>query len=92
MAIKKLQYNALSPGQWLARPIIRRTQHFVQCATAVEIYSVPDDMVVEGNENADEAAKKTMERADTRRYPERFALLTHVGRMILERKWKEAKH
>lgn len=49
-------------------------------------------MRVKGNKKANEAAKKAAERVDTRRCPERFLSLTHVGCTILERKWKEAKN
>lgn len=27
-----------------------------------------------------------------RRYPERFTILTHIGRTVIERKWKKTKH
>lgn len=49
-------------------------------------------MGVEENERADEVAKETAERPGTRRCPERFTSLVYVGLMILERKWKQAKH
>lgn len=54
----------------------------------VEIDKVPGHMNIEGNKKADEAAKKAMEKAGTRRYPERFTSLPHMGRMISERKSK----
>lgn len=47
---------------------------------------------VEVNKKAYEAAKEAAERAGTQRFPERFPSLAHVRRMILERKWKEAKY
>lgn len=49
-------------------------------------------MGVEGNDKADEAAKETAEKTGIRKCSERFTLLTHVGRMISEIKWKKPKH
>lgn len=54
--------------------------------TVVQIYWVPGHMGIEENKKADEATKVTTERVGTRRYPERFTLLTHFKRTILERK------
>lgn len=49
-------------------------------------------MSVEGNEKADEAAKKAAEKPGIRQCPERFPSLAHEGRTITECKWKKARH
>lgn len=47
---------------------------------------------IEGNEKTEKAAKETTDKVDTRRYPERFASLSHVRHTISERMWKVVKH
>lgn len=58
---------------------------------AVEIHWVPGHMGVDGNGTADEVAKEAVERVGIR-YSERLVSFSHVGRLILERKWKEPQH
>lgn len=74
------------------RGIICRTQKLRGRGTTVEVYWVPGHMDVEGNKKANEVVKEAAEAAGTRRYPEQFSSLTHIGRTITERKLKEAKH
>lgn len=57
-----------------------------------EIYWVLGHMGVKRNEKTDEAVKEATEKAGTPGCRKRFALLALVGRMISERKSKEAKH
>lgn len=90
--IKTLQHADPCPRQRLAKYIIRRAQQLAERRTEVEVHWVPRHMGVEGNERADEAAMEPEEKAGIRRCPERFTVLTHVGRTISELKWKKAKH
>lgn len=48
-------------------------------------------MSIRGNKKAGETVKKAVERAGTRRRPERFALLAFVKHTISESMWKETK-
>lgn len=80
------------PGQWLARWIIRRAQQQAERGTEVKVHWVLGHMGIEGNEEANKAAKKEAEKTGTRRCPEQIVSLAHIGRTIRERKWKEAKH
>lgn len=58
----------------------------------MEVQFVPGHMRVAKNKKTDEAAKEMTKRPGTRKCPERFASLAHVGKPIMELKWKQAKH
>lgn len=90
--MKRLQYMNYSPGQWLARCIIRRAQQLTERRTVVKVQWVLGYMDIKGNERSDEMAKDATERPGIRRCPEQFTSLAHLRRTITEQKWKEARH
>lgn len=58
----------------------------------MEIYYVLGNMSVECNENANGTAKMVAEARDIRACPEKFTFLTLIGRTVMEKRWKKAKH
>lgn len=86
-AIQRLLHLKLGPGQWLAHRIEKRIEELSIHDINVHIRWVPGHAGVEGNERADRAAK---EAAGTGTCPcERFMSLSHLRRLVTERKWKE---
>lgn len=72
--------------------IIARVQRLADREVEVEVYWVLGHPGVEDNEQENRTAKAAAEGIDARRCTERFTSLAHINRIIMKRKWKEAKH
>lgn len=59
---------------------------------AVEIHYVVGHMSVEGNKKANEAVKKAAETRFNQGFQQRFTSMVHIGRKVMERKWREANY
>jgi ribonuclease HI len=91
-ALKRIKDNSTGPGQWLALRTIERVKRARGDGVNVTIQWIPGHKGVEGNERADQAAKKAATDPRTPRLPanEQFTSAAHLNRRITEEKHQQA--
>ena len=92
-AIARMQHDRCGPAQVLAKAVISTTDDFYRRGNTLSLRWTPSHVGVEGNEQADRAAKRAAEGEGERAEPEylREASLAHLMRKTTEERSEAAR-